>query len=98
SVAAPPEEQPGAPGGPTASAAEKARPKAGAIRAACGADIQRLCPGVERGRDIRACLQANAAQLSDACKAAAKGVAAPRTEDDATGRETGPMRKADAKE
>jgi membrane fusion protein, multidrug efflux system len=98
SVAAPEPEQPGAPDGPTASAADKARPKAGAIRAACSADIQKLCPGVQRGKDIRTCLQANAAQLSDACKAAAKGVAAPRTEDDANGRKNEPMRKADAKE
>ena len=96
SVAAP-EEQPGAPEGPAAAPAEKARPRTAAIRAACGDDIQKHCPGAERGKDIRACLQANAAQLSEACKAASKGIAAPRTESDADGRK-GPMRKADAKE
>ncbi|MFZ1106469.1 MAG: efflux RND transporter periplasmic adaptor subunit [Hyphomicrobiaceae bacterium] len=96
SVAAP-EEHPGAPEGPAAAPAEKARPRTAAIRAACGDDIQKHCPGAERGKDIRACLQANAAQLSETCKAASKGIAAPRTESDADGRK-GPMRKADAKE
>jgi multidrug efflux system membrane fusion protein len=90
---APPEEQPGAPEGP----AENARPRTAAIRAACGDDIQKHCPGAERGKDVRACLRANAAQLSEACRAAAKGIAAPRTESDAEGRKR-PMRKADAKE
>jgi membrane fusion protein, multidrug efflux system len=92
SVAAP-EEQPGPPDS-TAVSAEKARPRTSAIRAACGADLQKHCPGAERGKDIRACLQANAPQLSEACKAAAKAV---RTEGDADGRK-GPVRKADAKE
>ena len=96
SVAAP-EEQPGAPEGPAAAPAEKARPRTAAIRAACGDDIQKHCPGAERGKDIRACLEANAAQLSEACKAASKGIAAPRTESDTGGRK-GTMRKADAKE
>ena len=39
------------------------------FRAACGADIQRLCPTAERGKEMRACLQANQTKLSDACKA-----------------------------
>jgi multidrug efflux system membrane fusion protein len=95
SVAAP-EGQPGQPDIPAATA-EKARPRTSAIRAACGADIQKHCPAAERGKDIRACLQANAQQLSEACKAAAKGVGEPRTESDADGRK-GPVRKADAKE
>ena len=42
---------------------------------------------------MRACLRAHAAELSEACKAAAKG---PRTEGD-TSASTSPMRKADAK-
>jgi multidrug efflux system membrane fusion protein len=94
SVASPEEEQqPSAPESPSA-AAEKARPRAAEIRAACAADIQKHCASAARGRDLRACLQTNAAQLSETCRAAAaKG---PRTED---GRGTkGPMRKADAKE
>jgi membrane fusion protein, multidrug efflux system len=39
------------------------------IRAACAADVQKFCAGVERS-EIRACLQAKAAQLSPECKAA----------------------------
>jgi multidrug efflux system membrane fusion protein len=40
-------------------------------RTACAADVQRLCPNVERSKDaIRGCLQAHAAELSEACKAA----------------------------
>src|SRR5262245_39244042 len=96
SVAPPAEEQPAAADGPAAAA--KLAPRAGGVRSACAADIKKHCAGVERGRDaIRACLQANAAQLSEECKAAAKGPAAPRTEEDASGRQ-GPLRKADAKE
>jgi membrane fusion protein, multidrug efflux system len=90
------EPQPDVPNGPTA-AADKAKGRAPEIRTACAADIQKHCAGAERGRDIRACLQANAAQLSEACKTAARGRAAPRTEEDASGRK-GPMRKADAKQ
>jgi hypothetical protein len=33
--------------------------------------MQKFCPGAERGKAIRACLQTNAAQLSEECKAAA---------------------------
>jgi multidrug efflux system membrane fusion protein len=52
---------------PVASSKSDAREK---IRAACATDIQNLCSGVER-REIRSCLQQNAAKLSSACKAAA---------------------------
>ena len=56
---------------PAATAKSEAREN---MRTACAADVQKLCPNVERGREaIRACLQANAAQLSDACKAATDG-------------------------
>jgi hypothetical protein len=45
-------------------------------RTACAADVQKFCPNVERGKDaMRACLQANAAQLSEPCKAASAGQA-----------------------
>jgi hypothetical protein len=54
---------------PIAASKSDAREK---IRAACASDIQSLCSGVER-REIRACLQQNAAKLSHACKAAAAG-------------------------
>lgn len=52
---------------PVAASKSEAREK---IRAACASDIQSLCSGVER-REIRSCLQQNAAKLSDACRAAA---------------------------
>ena len=57
---------------PVISANEKAgRAK---MRAACAADIEKLCSGVERNREaIRACLQTHAAQLSESCKAASAG-------------------------
>jgi membrane fusion protein, multidrug efflux system len=60
------EEQP-----PAASEAPaKAEQRAG-LRSACAGDIEKLCPNVERSRSaIRACLHANAAQLSAACQAA----------------------------
>ena len=45
-------------------------------RTACAADVQKFCPNVERGKDaMRACLQANAARLSEPCKAASAGQA-----------------------
>ncbi|KAB2915303.1 MAG: efflux RND transporter periplasmic adaptor subunit [Hyphomicrobiaceae bacterium] len=49
------------------------------IRAACAADMQKFCAEVERS-GMRACLQANAARLSEGCKAAAAG-AKPREAD-----------------
>jgi multidrug efflux system membrane fusion protein len=66
-----PEEQPPA----TSAAPPPAKAeRRGNLRAACGEDILKLCPSVERSRDaIRACLQVNAAKLSDACKAATAG-------------------------
>jgi multidrug efflux system membrane fusion protein len=67
---APAEGQPagGADGQPAVASAPKS---SGGTRAACASDVQKLCANVERGREaIRACLQANAAQLSEACKAA----------------------------
>jgi multidrug efflux system membrane fusion protein len=46
--------------------------KAEKMHTACAADVQKLCANVEKSRDaIRACLKANAAQVSDACRAAA---------------------------
>jgi hypothetical protein len=44
------------------------------MRTACAEDVQKFCPAVERNREaIRGCLQAHAAQLSEACKAATAG-------------------------
>lgn len=56
---------------PAASAAPAKADRRGDLRAACAGDIAKHCANVERARSaIRACLQANAAQLSAACKAA----------------------------
>ena len=55
-------------GAPTDSAAE-ARAK---VRAACAADAEKFCAGVERGKGggMRACFAAHEAELSADCKAA----------------------------
>ena len=69
---------------PAPSAKSEAREK---MRTACAADVQKFCPNVERGRDaLRSCLQANAAQLSEACKVAASGA-----------QQSGKPREADAR-
>jgi multidrug efflux system membrane fusion protein len=66
-----PEEQ--APSSDMPPAAAKGEARAASFRAACAADIERHCGNVERSRRaIRACLQANAPQLSEGCKAAAE--------------------------
>jgi membrane fusion protein, multidrug efflux system len=49
--------------------------RAGNVRVACAADVQKFCANVERNL-VRACLQTNAEQLSDACKIAAAGAKA----------------------
>jgi membrane fusion protein, multidrug efflux system len=61
-----------------AAAAEKQEARA-RVRTACAADVQKLCPDAERGKDVRACLLANSAQLSEDCKAAAAAAAAGRS-------------------
>ena len=76
---------------PAPSAKSDAREK---IRTACAADAQKLCPNVERGSALRTCLQANAAQLSEPCKAASSGGAAGRQA--ARGRRAQGRRKLDA--
>jgi hypothetical protein len=46
-----------------------------AARAACGADIQKLCPGVQPGGGrILACLKQHKDEVSDACKQAVQKV------------------------
>ena len=42
----------------------------GKLRTACAGDVAKFCAGLER-RAVRDCLRANAAQLSESCKAAA---------------------------
>ncbi|MBX9590787.1 MAG: efflux RND transporter periplasmic adaptor subunit [Hyphomonadaceae bacterium] len=71
-VATPKEQETAAAARQVATAARREDARAN-VRAACAADIQRLCANVERGKDMRACLQANAAALSEACKTAATG-------------------------
>jgi membrane fusion protein, multidrug efflux system len=95
SVAAP-EEQPSNPEGSAPAAKSERR---GNLRTACAADIQKFCANVERRSAIRACLQASAPQLSEACRAAAKEAAAITGGADGKAR-TGTVRKAegDAKE
>ncbi len=39
-----------------------------AMRAACGADVQKFCPNVQPGPDMRECVRKNFASLSDGCK------------------------------
>jgi membrane fusion protein, multidrug efflux system len=72
SVATPEEQETAATAREAATAARKEQSRAG-MRAACAADIQKFCANVERGKGMRACLQANAAELSEGCKAAAAG-------------------------
>lgn len=60
----------------TAALAQPAGPRGqgpgtGPVVAACQTEIEQKCAGKEHGnRDIRACLEANRASLSAACKAA----------------------------
>ena len=62
-------ETPGSPAPVSAKPETKTDPR-NVVATACAADVQKLCPGVER-QGIRGCLRANAGQLSDTCKAAA---------------------------
>jgi hypothetical protein len=39
-----------------------------AMKAACGADVQKFCPTLQPGPDMRACIRKNYASLSDSCK------------------------------
>jgi multidrug efflux system membrane fusion protein len=74
---------------PATSAAPAKAPRAD-LRQACGDDIAKLCPGVERRRSaIRACLEANAAKLSEACRAAAATSAARPRKSSVRGAEGG---------
>jgi multidrug efflux system membrane fusion protein len=62
-----------APAAETPAPAAKGGARAASFRTACMQDIEKHCGNVERSRGaIRACLKANAPQLSDGCKAAAE--------------------------
>ena len=61
------------------TAAPEAREK---MRAACAADVQKFCANIERAKGaMRSCLEANATQLSDSCKAARMERAAARAKE-----------------
>ena len=56
-----------------AASAAFAQPPAGgghgqAMKAACGADVQKFCPSLQPGPDLRACVRKNFTSLSDGCK------------------------------
>ena len=61
------------------TAAPEAREK---VRAACAADVQKLCANIERAKGaMRACLEAHDTQVSAGCKAARAERAAARAKD-----------------
>jgi hypothetical protein len=52
------------------------------FRAACGADVQKFCADVERGKGaMRSCLETHEKELSAACKAARAERAAAKAKD-----------------
>ncbi len=59
-----------------AASAAFAQPPAGgagggrgqAMKAACGADVQKFCPSLQPGPDLKQCVRKNFASLSDGCK------------------------------
>jgi hypothetical protein len=60
-------------------AKQEARAK---VRAACGADVEKFCPNIERAKGaFRTCLDTHEAKLSDACKAARDERAAARAKE-----------------
>ena len=51
------------------------------FRAACANDVQKFCANVEHAKGaVRSCLETNASQLTDTCKAARAERAAARAE------------------
>jgi hypothetical protein len=58
-------------GAPPSPPPEGGRGDFGRVREACRADVERLCKDVKPGHgEIRECLKAHEADLSDGCKAA----------------------------
>jgi hypothetical protein len=52
---------------------------AGAVRAACAADLSKLCPDAQPGNgSIRQCISSHRDQLSDGCKSALAAAMARR--------------------
>ena len=72
STAAPAASAPATPGAPVAAtpadAAKHEHAGREKFRAACGADIEKLCAGVERAKgQVRACLETNKDKLGSTC-------------------------------
>ena len=66
---------------PEAASTQKSEIRA-KMRAACGADVQKFCATVERGKHaIRSCLESHQNDLSTACKAARAERAAARAKE-----------------
>jgi hypothetical protein len=70
------------PQNPDAAASSDARAEAREkYRAACAGDVQKFCANVDKAKGaVRSCLETNASQLSDSCKAARAERAAARAE------------------
>lgn len=61
-------------------------PPRGAVREACKADVEALCPGIQPGGGrIKACLRANKDKLSEGCKSAIAAMLKARREAKAAG-------------
>jgi hypothetical protein len=62
----------------SAAGASFAQGPGGAMRAACGADMAKLCPNAQTRDDRRQCMMSKRDQLSDACKSAIAAAMAAR--------------------
>jgi Spy/CpxP family protein refolding chaperone len=66
---------------PTSSSVDHSEARA-KLREACGADVQKFCANVERGKGaLRSCLEAHQSDLTAACKAARADRAAARAKE-----------------
>ena len=66
---------------PEAASTQRSEARA-KMRAACGADVQKFCANIERGKGaMRTCLESHQNDLSTACKAARAERAAARAKD-----------------
>jgi hypothetical protein len=56
-----------------------------ALRQACGADIEKFCPNLQPGPDMRACVRKNYASLSDGCRSVLDQMRSQRQQQGAPG-------------
>jgi hypothetical protein len=76
--APPPPAASAAPAAVPSPALKEARAK---MRAACAADVQKFCPGVERGKGgLRGCLREHRTELSSECMSARAALRAVRAQ------------------